>query len=80
MKQPTIDQIKQEQSIFTDLWNIYKKYCNISTESEWEQFVDETNKLFTGKYLRTEKEQLFRDLLQSIISQLEQNYKLNKIK
>jgi hypothetical protein len=79
MKQPTIDQIKQEQSIFTDLWNIYKKYCNISTESEWEQFVKETNFLSKNKYSGTTHEEMFRDLLQAIISQLERNYKLNKI-
>lgn len=79
MKQPTIDQIKQEQSIFTDLWKLYKQYKYISLEPEWEQFISETDFLFKNKYSGTTHEEMFRDLLQAIISQLERNYKLNKI-
>ncbi len=66
---------QQEQAIFTDLWNIYKKYKNISTDPEWEQYVSETNQLFVGKYKGTSHEEMFRDLLQDITKQLERNYK-----
>lgn len=71
-KQP--NDYQQEQSIFNDLWFIYKKYKNISTESEWDQFVNEIDKLFKRKYSGTSHEEMFRDLLQDITKQLERNY------
>lgn len=69
---------KQEQEIFTDLWIIYKKYKNISTEKEWEDFISETNLMFKNKYSNTSHEEMFRDLFQDITKQLERNYKINR--
>ena len=69
---------KQEQAIFTDLWTVYKKYKNISTELEWEEYVSEMDQLFKQKYKGTTHEEMFRDLLQDITRQLERNYKQAK--
>ena len=75
METANIEQIKTEQAIFTDLWNIYKKYANISTDDEWETFINETGRLFTEKYKGSDKEKLFREMLLAITNQLERNYK-----
>ena len=74
MSEAKSNNYQQEQTIFTDLWNIYKHYKNISTEKEWEQFINETNLLFKNKYSGTSHEEMFRDLLQDIMKQLERNY------
>lgn len=66
---------KQEQAIFTDLWNVYKKYKNISTDEEWKQYVSETDQMFKEKYKGTGKEEMFRDLFTDITKQLERNQK-----
>ena len=75
MQTANIEQIKQEQAIFTDLWNIYKKYANISADDEWETFINETGRLFTEKYKSSDREKLFREMLLTITNQLERNYK-----
>ena len=75
MKPATIEEVKAEQAIFTDLWNIYKKYANISTDDECETFVNETGRLFTEKYKGSDKEKLFREMWLAITNQLERNYK-----
>ena len=75
METANIEQVKQEQAIFTDLWNIYKKYANISTDDEWETFINETGRLFTEKYKSSDREKLFREMLLTITNQLERNYK-----
>ena len=75
MKPATIEEVRTEQAIFTDLWNIYKRYANISADEEWEMFVNETGRLFTEKYKGSDKEKLFYDLLLTITNQLDRNYK-----
>ena len=75
METAKIEQIKTEQAIFTDLWNIYKKYANISTADECETFANETGRLFTEKYKGSDKEKLFREMWLAITNQLERNYK-----
>ena len=75
MKPATIEEVKAEQAIFTDLWNIYKKYANISADEEWETFINETGRLFTEKYKSSDREKLFREMLLTITNQLERNYK-----
>ena len=77
MKPATIEEVKAEQAIFTDLWNIYKKYANISKETEWDDFIVEMGKLFNQKYKGSGKEKLFREMLLAITNQLERNYKRN---
>lgn len=75
MESAKIEEVKQEQAIFTDLWNIYKKYYNASTDQEWQQFVNETDNLYKTKYKGTDHEQLFRDILSDIIKQLERRFR-----
>ena len=75
MESATLDQVKQEQSIFTDLWNIYKKYKYIKSDEEWELYLFDTNDLYMSKYIGTEHEMMYRDLLQDITKQLERNVK-----
>jgi hypothetical protein len=75
METATLDQVKQEQAIFTDLWNIYKQYKNITTDEDWKKYVAETDQLFKTKYKGTEKEEMFRDLFLDITKQLERNQK-----
>ena len=75
MKPAAIEEVKAEQAIFTDLWNIYKKYANISKETEWDDFIVEMDKLFNQKYKGSEKEKMFREMLLAITNQLERNYK-----
>ena len=75
METANIEQVKQEQAIFTDLWNIYKKYANISKETEWDDFIVEMDKLFNQKYKGSDREKMFREMLLAITNQLERNYK-----
>lgn len=75
MKSATLDQVKQEQAIFTDLWNIYKQYKNVQTDEEWELYLFDTNDLYASKYIGTQHEEMYRDLLQDITKQLERNMK-----
>ena len=75
MKPAEITEVKQEQEIFTDLWNTYKKYYNATTDQEWEQFVNDMDVLFKEKYKDTTHEELFRDILSDIIKQLERRHK-----
>ena len=75
METANIEQVKQEQAIFTDLWNIYKKYANISKETEWDDFIVEMDKLFNQKYKGSDKEKMFREMLLAITNQLEKNHK-----
>ena len=75
MQIANIEQVKQEQAIFTDLWNIYKKYANISKETEWDDFIAEMDKLFNQKYKGSDKEKMFHEMLLTITNQLERNYK-----
>ena len=77
METANIEQVKQEQAIFTDLWNIYKKYANISEETEWDDFIVEMDKLFNQKYKGSDRAKLFREMLLAITNQLERNYKRN---
>ena len=80
MKPAEITEVKQEQEIFTDLWNTSKKYYYVTTVQQWEHFVYEMDMLFKGKYKDTKHEELFRDILSDIIKQLErrQNNGRNK--
>ena len=71
----TIEEVKQEQSIFTDLWNIYKKYKNVSDDTEWDKYILETDLLFNNKYKGSSHEEMFRDMLLDITKQLERNQK-----
>ena len=75
METANIKQVKQEQAIFTDLWNIYKKYANISKETEWDGFITEMDKLFNQKYKGSGREKMFREMLLAVTNQLERNYK-----
>ena len=75
MKPATIEEVKAEQAIFTDLWNIYKKYANISKETEWDDFIVEMDKLFNQKYKGSDRAKMFREMLLAITNQLERNYK-----
>ena len=75
MESATLDQVKQEQSIFTDLWNIYKQYKYIKSDLEWDNYISDTDKLYKSKYIGTEHEMMYRDLLQDITKQLERNMK-----
>lgn len=75
MESAKIEEVKQEQSIFTDLWSIYKKYYNASTDQEWQQFINETDNLYKTKYKGIDNEQLFRDILSDIIKQLERKFR-----
>lgn len=75
MKSATLDQVKQEQAIFTDLWNIYKQYKYIKSDEEWELYLFDTNDLYMSKYIGTQHEEMYRDLLQDITKQLERNMK-----
>lgn len=75
MESSTLDQVKQEQAIFTDLWNIYKKYKFVSTDLEWGNYIFDTEKLYQDKYKCTVHEEMYRDLLIDITKQLERNMK-----
>ena len=75
MQTANIEQVKQEQAIFTDLWNIYKKYFKLSTDEEWEMYMKEVDGLFKEKYHGKDKEIMFREMLVVITNQLERNYK-----
>ena len=75
METANIEQVKQEQAIFTDLWNIYKKYANISKETEWDDFIVEMDKLFNQKYKGSDRAKMFREMLLAVTNQLERNYK-----
>ena len=77
MQTANIEQVKREQAIFTDLWNTYKKYANISKETEWDGFIVEMDKLFNQKYKCSDREKMFREMLLAITNQLERNYKRN---
>lgn len=35
MKPATIEEVKAEQKIFTDLWNVFKKFYHATTDDEW---------------------------------------------
>ena len=80
MKTADISEVKQEQSIFTDLWNIFKKYYHATTDEEWQQFVDETDNLYKTKYKDTEHESMFRDILTDITNQLERKHRKERNK
>ena len=78
MQTVNIEQVKQEQAIFTDLWNIYKKYFKLSTDEEWEMYLKEVDGLFKEKYRGKDKEIMFREMLVVITSQLERESKRRK--
>ena len=78
MQTANIEQVKQEQAIFTDLWNIYKKYFKLSTDEEWEMYLKEVDGLFKEKYQGKDKEKMFREMLVVITSQLERESKRRK--
>lgn len=73
MDMANIEEIKGEQAVFTDLWSIYKKYFHVSTDEDWDRFIQETDHLYKSKYIGTKHEAMFRDLLQDIIKQLERS-------
>ena len=75
MKPATIEEVKAEQAIFTDLWNIYKKYFKLLADEEWEMYLKEVDGLFKEKYQGKDKENLFHEMLLTITNQLERNYK-----
>ena len=75
MKPATIEEVKAEQAIFTDLWNIYKKYFKLLTDEEWEMYLKEVDGLFKEKYQGKDKEKMFHEMLLAITNQLERNYK-----
>lgn len=76
METAKIEQIKTEQAVFTDLWNIYKKYRFATEYDEIKSYTDETESAYQ-KYKSTKFEQLFRDMLLSITNQIEKNVKEN---
>lgn len=73
MEQVSIDQIKQEQKIFTDTWNLYKKYANISTEKDWEEFIQEADSIINSH--KGYHKKFLKDMIMSVTNQLERNYK-----
>ena len=75
MESATIEEVKAEQAIFTDLWNVFKKFYHATTDDEWQQFVNETDKMYKEKYKGKEHEQLFRDILSDIIKHLERRFR-----
>lgn len=77
MDKVDINTIKLEQSIFTDLWNLYKKYCHCETEADFDGLLTESNKL-TPKYKGTELNSFFLAMELAVINQIEKNYKLSK--
>lgn len=77
---PTIDQIKTEQSIFTDTWNLYKTFCQIETDQEWEQFLSVIDKLLAEKYKGTSFEKMYREMALTITNQIERNFRERNFK
>lgn len=75
MKPATIDEVRTEQEIFTDLWNVFKKFYHATTDDEWQQFVNETDKMYKEKYKSKKDEELFRDVLSDIIKHLERRFR-----
>ena len=76
MKPVKLDQIKQEQKIFTDTWSLYKKYTNISTEKDWEEFIQEADSIINSH--KGYHKKFLKDMIISATNQLERNYKENK--
>lgn len=74
MNEIDITKIKLEQSIFTDLWNLYKKYSHCETEADFDGLLNESNKL-APKYKGTELNLLFIQMQLAVINQIERNYK-----
>jgi hypothetical protein len=78
MDKVEIGQIKLEQSIFTDLWNLYKKYCHCETEADFDGLLAETDRL-ESKYKGTELNSFFLAMELAVVNQIEKNYKLSKL-
>lgn len=78
MESTSTNEIKIEQNIFTDLWNIYKKYFKLSTDEEWEMYLKEVDGLFKEKYRGKDKETMFREMLVVVTNQLERESKRRK--
>lgn len=74
MSEVDVSQIKLEQSIFTDLWNLYKKYCHCETQADFDGLINESNKL-SLKYKGTGLNSLFIQMQLAVINQIERNYK-----
>ena len=77
----TIDQIKTEQSIFIDAWNLYKTFCRIEIESDqgWEQFLL-ADELLMEKYNGTSFEKMYREMALAVINQIDRNFKERKFR
>ena len=75
MKTATIEEVRAEQEVFTDLWNVFKKFYHATTDDEWQQFVKETDKMYKEKYKGKQNEELFRDVLSDIIKHLERRFR-----
>lgn len=76
----TIDQIKTEQSIFTDTWNLYKTFCQIETDQEWGQFLSAIDKLLVEKYKSTSFEKMYREMALTVTNQIERSFKERNFK
>jgi len=73
----SIEQLKKEQALFTIFWNLYKKYAGINNESEWEQYVKESNELF-NQYKNGPYEKAVCKMVGAVTMLLEKDYKENK--
>ena len=79
MEKIDIKSIKIEQSIFTDTWLFYKKYCHCQTEADFDRLIAESDEL-SKKYKETEFNSLFLQMQLAVMDQIEKNYKKSKEK
>ena len=79
MRLTTIEEVKIEQSIFTDTWLFYKKYCHCQTEADFDRLIAESDEL-SKKYKGTELNSLFLQMQLAVMDQIEKNYKKSKEK
>ena len=75
METAKIEQIKTEQAIFTDLWNIYKKYANMPTDEEFEMYMEETNEIYLKEFKGKHHDKMFCEMLLAITNQIDRNWK-----
>lgn len=61
------------RAIYTDIWQIHKKYMNVKTSDEWEHLLDEMGQ-FTDKY----KSKFALKLAQTVLTEIEEHNKKGK--
>lgn len=65
-------------SIYGDIWNFHKKYCEVRTDDDyWQSVVDESNAIYK-KYRDEPEGEFCKRLILEIISELERIYRREK--